>query len=202
MKECRVIEAMLAEYAEGALSATDRERVAAHLAACSPCRAGAEELRGFLGSRPAAPDVSGAYWATVLPRVRARIDARGAFELPAFATRALFPALGALLLVAMSLTILPREPRGAAADASAILGSVPEEDLATAADDHDAQSILVFPAELPGGLLTEADAASLLDEIVSGDTVSNFYAYVDAAAAVADLPEEDQLLLISMLQNE
>lgn len=203
MKPCATIVPLLEEYAEGSLDADGTRAVEAHLRACARCQEGASALVELRG-RPAvaarnAPDH---YWATVLPRVRERLDHRSAFELPAFILRGALPAIAGLFLLVVAVQLIPIGGGNEPGDAALILRSLAEADLASVAEHHDSEAIITLPADAPEAEGPDLDEAAVLEVILEGEAGVNLYAFLDTEIALSDLPEEDQSELISMLEHE
>jgi hypothetical protein len=202
MTTCATIRPLIEEYARGALGADAARPVDEHLQVCADCRAVAGAMSGLVGAGRARPALPAAYWPGILPRVRARIEDAAPFRLPAFALRVVSPVLAAAFLVLLALELVPAGKGGAEADASLLLGALPEDDLAAVAERHDAGALITLPAEAPETAAPDIGESDILQEIVEGEKAADVYAYLGVDAALDGLGDEDQAELISMLEQE
>jgi anti-sigma factor RsiW len=90
------------------LAPDERARVAAHLAACEPCRAAVAEVRHILGALAAAPAPLEPRWARYRAELRARIDADT--RPPRWWRRSMPVAVSAALAAAVLLFVLRPAP--------------------------------------------------------------------------------------------
>jgi hypothetical protein len=202
MTTCTTIAARLEEFAGGTLPAEKRREVEAHLSRCPRCADGARALVALSRLERIAPDVPEGYWEGVLPRVRRRLDAAPApLRLPAFAFRIVPPAAGALFALVVALQLIPLGGGGAAGDAGAILGALPESDLAQVADHHDSEALITLPAEAPEAAAPDLDDSAVLQDIVETEAGPALYAYLDTDTALGALADDEQSELISLLEK-
>lgn len=150
----------LPEYLEGRTPSSESARIRAHLESCPGCRAEAEELRSLLGrlSRERTDVPAPAYWSSLLPNIRSRIEDPGSRVVPAWVMSYVLPVSGALLII----LFLLRFPTGnhQTEDLGRIVTQLTDEDLTPLVDEELVSSLLA------GGLVSGDPSATSDDSMI------------------------------------
>jgi hypothetical protein len=129
--KCRIIKTQLIEFVRNELDNETRRTIETHLSLCAACREKYETTKLILSlsndKQPEAP--SDSYWVSLLPRIRARIDAQTMSTPAGVLQRYLVPLAAAIVLIVISLHIVNIGSTSNLGDTRYILQQVPETEL-------------------------------------------------------------------------
>lgn len=181
--KCRIVQTQLIEYLRDELDNETRSAIEKHLDSCTLCGEGYKTTKLILsissGNNLITPPEG--YWASLLPRIRARIDTP---EVPAFVgvlQRYLAPVAAAIVFIVIVLHINDIGSTSNLEDTRYILQQVPETELQDFVQKQSIVGIREIKQQERESILTKDDGVIVSDLITGKYSVAG---YVDDDPAI------------------
>ncbi len=206
--KCREFQNMLPEYLEGSLDKGQRAEAELHLASCTRCREERDQLAILFQPerktqlRWQQPD--DLYWASIVPRLRERIDRPKRTLFPVWATRFVLPAAAAIALVAV-LMQLPLRTVSRDQSATRSLAQVPIEELQLFTEQQAVIGLndVVSPAPDRASSDDKAVLKEILHSEKQGYTLPSFSASETMQESAFDnLNDQDAEQVIAIIERD
>lgn len=202
--KCRAIRYCLPEYVQGKAPEDEARAVSDHLALCGRCRSEAEELTSLISSIPRqtvrVPPAP--YWASVLPRIHDRLDARISLNVLPESFRLLLPVSVAMVLIVAALNVRPMKSVVESQEIHALVHQLPAEELNQVAQqdevDEAYQASAVFA--VPGDV-QPSDKEVVKAYMLEGESI-DFSSELDPEFNIGSVSDEIVDELMTKLEHE
>ena len=201
MRTCREIQYALPDFITGDIGTDEMTVVHDHLLTCPSCIVDLQQLKLLLGEldqvQPEAP--SQAYWASVLPRIHARLDANVAWSIPTWIQYLALPAASAIVLLIVMINIIPQGNDDKSKDVQSVIQQLKPEELQVVGDQQTVTGVLEAPVlSVDRALTVDPD---VLKEVLQDEDHRAVYADFDPSIVTESMTDQDAQELVAILER-